>query len=54
MEVPCCNGLYAIVRRAFNAAGKRTPLTQEVISVRGEKVLRRHQAAKQISIMEAK
>lgn len=54
MEVPCCNGLYAIVRRALNAAGKRTPLKQEVISVRGEKAPQRSQASKQISITRVK
>lgn len=54
MEVPCCNGLYAIVRRALIAAGKRTPLKQEVVSVKGEKVPQKPQASKQISIMEAK
>lgn len=54
MEVPCCNGLYAIVRRALIAAGKRTPLKQEAVSVKGEKIPQKPQASKQISIMEAK
>ena len=54
MEVPCCNGLYTLVRRALNAVGKRIPLKQEVISVKGEKVPQRPQASKQISITGGK
>ncbi len=54
MEVPCCNGIHGIVRRALNAAGKRVSLKQEVISVRGKKVPPRQQEPKQISILEAK
>lgn len=37
MEVPCCQGLPVIVRKALARAGKEIPLSIEVISTRGEK-----------------
>lgn len=36
MEVPCCSGLAMIVKRAMEAAGKRIPMEEVVISTRGE------------------
>jgi NAD-dependent dihydropyrimidine dehydrogenase PreA subunit len=36
MEVPCCQGLPMMVRRGMDAAGKKVPLEQVVISTRGE------------------
>lgn len=36
MEVPCCSGLPAILRKALDASGKRIPLEEVVISTRGE------------------
>lgn len=36
MEVPCCHGLPAIAKKAMEAAGKRIPLEQVVIGVRGD------------------
>ncbi len=44
MEVPCCQGLPVIVRRGMEMAGKEIPLTQIIISTRGE-VLRRQRVA---------
>jgi Fe-S-cluster-containing hydrogenase component 2 len=38
MEVPCCQGLPVIVRRAMAKAGKEIPLSVVVISTRGEKM----------------
>ncbi|MCG8531622.1 MAG: 4Fe-4S dicluster domain-containing protein [Desulfovibrionales bacterium] len=38
MEVPCCSGLPSIVRKALEASGMEIPLTEIVISARGEKV----------------
>jgi NAD-dependent dihydropyrimidine dehydrogenase PreA subunit len=35
MEVPCCSGLATIVKRAMEAAGKRIPTQEIVISTRG-------------------
>jgi Fe-S-cluster-containing hydrogenase component 2 len=40
MEVPCCSGLPMIVQKAMDAAGRRIPMEQVVISTRGQ-ILRR-------------
>jgi tRNA G18 (ribose-2'-O)-methylase SpoU len=40
MEVPCCSGLPLIVQKAMDAAGRRIPMEQVVISTRGQ-ILRR-------------
>jgi len=42
MEVPCCNGLPMILRRAMEQAGKNIPTEHVLIGVRGE-ILRREQ-----------
>ena len=36
MEVPCCSGLPAIVKKALDETGKTIPLEEIVISVRGD------------------
>ncbi|MBW2049752.1 MAG: 4Fe-4S binding protein [Deltaproteobacteria bacterium] len=36
MEVPCCSALPVIIQRAMDAAGKKIPVKQVVISTRGE------------------
>lgn len=36
MEVPCCQGLPAIIRKAMAQAGQKIPLAVIVISLRGE------------------
>ncbi len=36
MEVPCCSGLPAIVKKGMEAANKNIPVKQVVISARGE------------------
>ncbi|NDY41502.1 4Fe-4S ferredoxin [Dissulfurirhabdus thermomarina] len=36
MEVPCCGGLPAIVRKAVEAAGRPIPVREVVIGTRGE------------------
>jgi NAD-dependent dihydropyrimidine dehydrogenase PreA subunit len=36
MEVPCCSGLPAMVRKGLEAAGKQIPVKQLVVSTRGE------------------
>jgi Pyruvate/2-oxoacid:ferredoxin oxidoreductase delta subunit len=38
MEVPCCFGLYHLVKEAVAASGKTIPLKQETISIKGEKM----------------
>jgi Fe-S-cluster-containing hydrogenase component 2 len=38
MEVPCCFGLYRLVKEALSASGKTVPLMQETISIKGEKI----------------
>jgi NAD-dependent dihydropyrimidine dehydrogenase PreA subunit len=38
MEVPCCFGLYRLVKEALDASGKTIPLKQETISIKGEKM----------------
>jgi NAD-dependent dihydropyrimidine dehydrogenase PreA subunit len=42
MEVPCCQGLPLIVKRGMDAAGRKAPMEQVVISTRGE-VLKRQE-----------
>ena len=36
MEVPCCQGLPAIIRKAMAQAGQKIPMDEVVISLRGE------------------
>ena len=38
MEVPCCFGLYRLVKEALNSSGKVIPLKQETISIKGAKI----------------
>ncbi|HDQ07118.1 MAG TPA: 4Fe-4S ferredoxin [Candidatus Bathyarchaeota archaeon] len=37
MEVPCCFGLNRLVQEAIELSGKKIPLRQETISIKGEK-----------------
>ncbi len=52
MEVPCCSGLPVILNRAMDAAGRRIPLEQVMISTRGE-ILKRGKLAAQWSGVES-
>ena len=36
MEVPCCGGIVAAVKKALAASGKQLPWSVTTISVRGE------------------
>jgi len=36
MEVPCCQGLPAIVKKGMELSGKKVPMTQVIISAKGE------------------
>jgi len=38
MEVPCCFGLFHLVKEALDSSGKVIPLRQETISIKGDKV----------------
>ena len=38
MEVPCCFGLNRLVQEAIGLSGKKVPLKQETISIKGEKM----------------
>jgi len=38
MEVPCCFGLHRLVQEALELSGKKVPLRQETINIRGEKI----------------
>ncbi len=38
MEVPCCFGLFRLVKEALATSGKTIPLKQETISIKGEKL----------------
>jgi len=39
MEVPCCFGLYRLVKEALGSSGMDIPLKQETISIKGDKIL---------------
>jgi hypothetical protein len=36
MEVPCCGGITAILKEAINRSGRKIPLTEIVIGVKGD------------------
>ncbi len=36
MEVPCCGGMTVILKEAIHRSGKKIPLTETVIGVKGE------------------
>jgi len=38
MEVPCCFRLYRIVKEALASADRNTPLKQEIIGVKGDRI----------------
>jgi NAD-dependent dihydropyrimidine dehydrogenase PreA subunit len=38
MEVPCCQGLYHLVRQAVILTGKDIPITQDIISIKGKRI----------------
>lgn len=38
MEVPCCFGLYHLVKQALGLSGKDIPLSQEIISIKGHRI----------------
>jgi NAD-dependent dihydropyrimidine dehydrogenase PreA subunit len=40
MEVPCCQGLYHLVRQAVTLAGTDIPITQDIISIKGKRISR--------------
>ena len=48
MEVPCCSGLPAMIRRAMAAAQKEIPMETVVISTRGGLLKRRKETATQL------
>jgi Pyruvate/2-oxoacid:ferredoxin oxidoreductase delta subunit len=37
MEVPCCNGLHYIVKKAVEHSGKNIPVKQVIIGIKGER-----------------
>ncbi len=38
MEVPCCSGLTHMAREAIRLSGRRTPLSEVVIGMKGERL----------------
>jgi len=38
MEIPCCSGLYKVVKEALVSAGLNVPLRQEIISIKGNRI----------------
>ncbi len=42
MEVPCCFGLYRLVKEALDSSEKNIPLKQEIISIKGDKISHQH------------
>lgn len=45
MEVPCCQGLPIIVKKGMELAGAKIPMTQVIISTRGEVLKRQKMVA---------
>jgi hypothetical protein len=45
MEVPCCQGLPAMVKEGMDAAGKQIPIEKVVVSAEGEILKRTRLAA---------
>ena len=43
LEVPCCHGLYRLVKEALDSSGNTIPLRQEVIALKGGKIPAPHQ-----------
>jgi hypothetical protein len=37
MEVPCCNGLHYVVKKAVERSGKNIPVGQVTIGIKGER-----------------
>ena len=37
MEVPCCQGLFHLVRQALTLADRNIPITHEIISIKGKR-----------------
>jgi len=37
MEVPCCNGLHCILKKAVEHSGKKIPVEQVIIGIKGER-----------------
>jgi NAD-dependent dihydropyrimidine dehydrogenase PreA subunit len=44
MEVPCCFGLYSLVKKAVDSSGKEVPLHQEIVTLKGSRATPRHKA----------
>jgi len=38
MEVPCCSGLLMILKKALSDSGKKIPLEEVVVGIRGDVV----------------
>ncbi|MCW3982274.1 MAG: 4Fe-4S ferredoxin, partial [Candidatus Bathyarchaeota archaeon] len=38
MEVPCCFGLFRLVKEALGSSGKTIPLKQQIIGVKGKRL----------------
>jgi len=36
MEVPCCGGMTMVLREAINRSGKKVPMTEIIVGVKGE------------------
>lgn len=36
MEVPCCGGMTAVLKEAINRSGRKIPMTEIIVGVKGE------------------
>ena len=36
MEVPCCGGMTAVLKEAINRSGKKIPMTEIIVGVKGQ------------------
>jgi hypothetical protein len=36
MEVPCCGGMTAVLKEAISRSGRKLPLSEVIVGVKGE------------------
>ena len=36
MEVPCCGGMTAVLKEAINRSGRKIPMTEIIVGIKGD------------------